>query len=70
MPSYLPSHGKFENLCFASVAQTVWVLRAFVYGVVDVNKIMTIFVSKTAFIHVRVIDYTAKTIAHFISNHR
>ena len=52
--------------CFVSVAQTVWVLCAFVYSTIDINKIMMIFFSKTAFIHIRTINYTAKTIAYFI----
>jgi len=65
IPSYLPDHGEFKNLCFISVAQTVWVLCAFVNGAVDVNKIV-LFFSKPAFIHIRAIDYTAKIIAFFI----
>jgi len=46
IPSYLPGHGEFKNLCFISVAQTVWVSHVFVYGMVDLDKIMTIFLVK------------------------
>ena len=63
---YYLGYGEFENLCFVSVVQTVWVSRAFVYSAVDVNKIMMIFFSKTTFIHICAINYSAKTIAYFI----
>jgi len=62
---YLAGHEEFENLCFISVAQIVWVSHAFVYGAVNVNKIVTFF-RKISFIHICEIDYTAKSIAYFI----
>ena len=47
IPSCFPSYGEFENnICFVSVAWTVIVLRAFVYNVVDVSKISTVFLAK------------------------
>ena len=35
--------GEFENLCFISVAPMVCMSRAFVYDVVDVNKIVAAY---------------------------
>ena len=46
IPSYLPGHREFKNFCLVSVAQTIWVSHAFVYGAVDINKLMTIFLTK------------------------
>ena len=56
-PSYLPTHGKFENLCLVSVAPMVCVSHMFVYDAVDINKIF----SKTAIIHLCASDCRAKT---------
>ena len=46
IPSYLPGYGEFKNLCFISVAWMVSVSHAFVYNVVNVNKIATTFLAK------------------------
>ena len=46
IPSYSPAHGEFENLCFVFVASMVWVSRAFVYDVVNVNKIVIVSSTK------------------------
>ena len=46
-PSYSPTHGEFENLCFNSVASTVCMSHEFVYGAVkNVNKIVAISSTK------------------------
>ena len=45
-PAYLPAHGELKNLCFVSVATTVCVSCAFVYDVVNVNKIVIISSTK------------------------
>ena len=42
-PSYSPTHGEFENLCFVSEAP---IARVFVYNAVDVNKIIAISSTK------------------------
>ena len=42
IPSYLPTHGEFKNLCFVSVAPMVCMSHAFFYDAVDVNKIVAI----------------------------
>ena len=41
IPSYLPGHWECKNLCFVSVTQRVRVSSAFVYNVVDINKLAT-----------------------------
>ena len=53
--SYSPAHGEFKNLCFVSVAPMVCVSRAFVYDVVNANKIVVISSTKLpSYPHVQV----------------
>ena len=57
--SYSPSHGEFEYL---SVAPTVCMSRAFVYNVVNINKIIIISTTKPPLYLYMLSDYGAKTI--------
>ena len=49
-------HYKWLDLCFVSVSQTVSLARVFVYNAVDVNKIVTVPLEKTASIEERTIN--------------
>ena len=45
--NYIPSYSpEFENLSLCSIAQRVSMLCAFVYNVVDINKIVTVPLTK------------------------
>ena len=45
IPSYLPGHGVFKNLCFVSIGQRVNVSCAFAYNAVDINKIVAVYLA-------------------------
>ena len=47
MPSYLPAHREFENLCFISVAPVVCMSHVFVYDAVNVSKMVVISSTKS-----------------------
>ena len=53
-----------EGLKIFYVVQTVQVLRAIVYGMVGANKIRCCFFSKTAFVHICTITYSATATAY------
>ena len=65
IPFYSPSHGEFKNIYFVWVAQTIWVSCAFVYGAVDLDKIVIFLAKLPSYICVQLTTLQNYSLLHF-----